>query len=85
MSPMELTDAEDALVEECIDEIDAAIEKLERFPERVLIKALAAHLVALTRTLADSGRMTQHEVVELSAAVVAELTPGDPDALEPAP
>jgi hypothetical protein len=79
MSPLELSDADDALVEECIDELDAAIEKLDRFSETVLLRALAAHVGGLLRALADSGKMTQEAVAQFSASVAAELTQGDGD------
>ncbi len=77
MPPLQLSDADHALLEECIDELDAAVEKLERFPEEVLLQTLAAHFVGLTRALADSGRMTQDEVAEFSAVLATELTRRD--------
>jgi len=74
---MQLTD--DALLEECLDELDVAFEKLERFPEEVLLEALAAHLIGLTHVLVERGRLTQDDVTEFSQVLVSELTQSVPE------
>jgi hypothetical protein len=77
MPPPEPSAGDDALLEQCIDELDGAIEKLWRFPEIVVLYALRAHLASLARVLTERGLLTQEEVAEFSASLVSELTQSD--------
>jgi hypothetical protein len=58
---MSIADSE-ALLEECLDELGAAIEKLERFPDAVLAHALRAHLQGLLHVLEERGEITENEI-----------------------
>ena len=50
------------LLEECIDELDAAVARLERFPVVVLAFALRVHLAALLQALKVSGQIGDREL-----------------------
>lgn len=67
---------DDALLEECIDELDAAIEPLARFPLIVLACSLRAHLAGLLRAMAEGSRLESPQIEEflreLSADVLGE-------------
>ena len=58
--------AADALLEECLDELDAAIQKLERFPQAVLAFALRAQLEGLLQVLCERGEITPAELEEFA-------------------
>ncbi len=60
---MALADS-DALLEECLDELSAAVDKLERFPGAVLALALRAHLQGLLQVLEERGETTESEIEE---------------------
>jgi len=70
------------MLEECIDELDAAIEKLGRFPLEVILCALRAHLVSLMHALAERGRLSPEEWARFSAALAPDSEPIDP-AIDP--
>jgi hypothetical protein len=76
MSTLELSDSDDAWLEECIDELDATVEGLERYPEKVLLHALAAHVVGLAQALAETGSLS---LAEFREALLAELTEREPE------
>jgi hypothetical protein len=65
--------AVDAPLEECIDELDVAIENLKRFPQAVLAFAMRVHLAALLRAMADAGELGQPEIREFLTGLEAEL------------
>ena len=57
------------MLEESIDELDEAVEKLERFPEAVLAYALRVHLAGLLHVLLECGQCTPSEVKEFIAGL----------------
>lgn len=69
---------EQALLEECIDELDATVARLERFPAVVLAFGLRAHLAALLHALKVSGQIGDRELHEfLSRLRVAAQDPDE--------
>jgi hypothetical protein len=48
-------------IEECIDEIDAAIGRLERFPPAVMALALRTHLGGLLRAMVEGQVCTREQ------------------------
>lgn len=63
------SDTDEALLEECIDELDAAVEKLERFPAFVLAVAMRAHLSALLNALRVNGQIGERELCDFVSGV----------------
>lgn len=49
-------------IEECIDQIDDFIDRLERYPPPVLAFALRAHLGGLLRAMVDQQVCTREQV-----------------------
>jgi hypothetical protein len=49
----------DAMIEECVDELDELIDSLQRFPETVLAFALRVHLGSLLRVLLENDLCTR--------------------------
>lgn len=49
----ERADRSAGTMEECIDEIDAFMDRLERYPPPLLAFALRAHLAALLQTIVE--------------------------------
>jgi hypothetical protein len=64
---------DDALLEECIDELDAAVQKLERFPSMVIAHALRAHLAGLLSAMAEAGLQESSQLAEFLAGLEAEV------------
>ena len=71
MSDVQSCDDE-ALLEECIDELDAAFNTLERFPMFVIAFAVRAHLISLLRALTISGQIGDRELREFLAGLQSE-------------
>ncbi|HXR90086.1 MAG TPA: hypothetical protein VN750_07365 [Steroidobacteraceae bacterium] len=67
-------EADEGLLEECIDELDALIERLDRFPAFVLALALRVHLNALLNAMKVDDQIGDREL----RAFVAGVHP-DPD------
>src|ERR1700689_5467960 len=61
-----------AALEQCVDEIDDAIETLERYPESVIAMALRIHLGALLRAMVDDQLCSLQEVREFLATLEQE-------------
>jgi hypothetical protein len=78
MSEQNRTDAHEML-EECIDELDKAIEGLQRFPPEVLAFALRAHLAALLRSLTEAGQLGAQPLADFLAGLEAEVLQTEPD------
>ena len=68
---------EQILVEECIDELDAAVERLDRFPAVVLAFAMRAHLAGLLHALRISGQIGNRELQEFLSRLRAETENAD--------
>jgi hypothetical protein len=49
-------------IEQCVDEIDEYIERLDRYPPPVLAFALRAHLAGLLRAMVDSHVCSREQV-----------------------
>lgn len=74
------SEQEQTLLEECIDELDATVARLERFPAVVLAFGMRAHLAALLHALKVSGQIGDQELHEfLSRLRVEALDPGEED------
>jgi hypothetical protein len=71
MSGSDRADA-DEMLEACIDELDAAIEGLQRFPPEVLAYALRAHLAALLHSLTRAGLLGPQPLGEFLGCLEAE-------------
>ena len=54
-------DYEHGTIEECIDEIDQFIERLDRFPPPVLAFALRSHLSGLLRAMVEGQVCTREQ------------------------
>jgi hypothetical protein len=65
--------ADGELLEECIDELDVAINELHRFPEPVLAFALRAHLIALLRSMLEAGQLGGEELTEFLTTLETEI------------
>lgn len=72
MSEQNRTAAQERL-EECIDELDAAIERLQRFPQEVLAFALRAHLAALLCSMIEAGHLGGAPLADFLADFLAGL------------
>lgn len=55
---------EEAMLEECLDELDTVILRLTRFPATVVAVALRMHLEVLLQTLLEARLCTSGEVRE---------------------
>ncbi len=73
MSEWRLEQQEESWLEACIDELDAAIAALDRFPETMLAFALRAHLAALLDTLASRGEIGEVELRSFLDGLVSEF------------
>ncbi len=69
------SEQDQTLLEECIDELDAAIESLERFPAVVLAFALRVHLAALLNALGVSGQIGDQALEEFLSRLRDAATP----------
>jgi hypothetical protein len=68
MSAME-SEADETSLEECIDELDAAVERLDRFPAFVLALAMRAHLSTLLHAMRVSGQIGDRELRDFVSGV----------------
>jgi len=68
---------DDGLLEECIDELDALVDRLDRFPAFVLALALRVHLNALLSAMKVSDQIGDREL----RAFVAGVHPDADDSL----
>jgi hypothetical protein len=75
--PVMGSEREDEMLEECMDELDAALDKLDRFPPLVIAFALRAHLLALLSALRANGQIGDEQVRELLRAGAAEQPDDD--------
>lgn len=64
MSLIEDSD-DDALVEECIEELDELVMSLDRFPPTAVAVAMSTYLEGLLGALVDERQCTAEEVREL--------------------
>jgi len=64
MSLVEQSD-DDALVEECIEELDELVMSLDRFPAAAVAIALSTYLEGLLGALLDERQCTAEEIREL--------------------
>jgi len=62
-------EADEGLLEECIDELDALIERLDRFPAFALALALRVHLNALLNAMKISDQIGDRELRAFVAGV----------------
>jgi len=69
MMPEPGSETEEALLEECVDELDAAVERLERFPVFVLALAMRVHLAALLNAMRVSGQIGERELRDFVSGV----------------
>lgn len=60
---------DELLLEECIDELDEAVARLDRFPVFVLALAMRVHLSALLDAMRVSGQITERELCDFVSAV----------------
>ena len=60
---------EEALLEECVEELDAAVERLDRFPVFVLALAMRVHLAALLDAMRVSGQIGEQELRDFVSGV----------------
>lgn len=63
------SETDETLLEECIDELDMAVARLERFPAFVLAFALRAHLAALLNAMQVSGQIGDRELSDFVSNV----------------
>jgi hypothetical protein len=64
MSLIEESD-DDAIVEECIEELDELVMSLDRYPPAAVAVALGTHLEGLLGALLDERQCTADEIREL--------------------
>jgi hypothetical protein len=64
--------ADETLLEQCLDELDAAVEKLGRFPVFVLALAMRAHLAALLNAMRVGGQIGEQELRDFISGVHPE-------------
>jgi hypothetical protein len=64
MSPTDESD-DDAVVEECIEELDELVMALDRYPPSAVAVAIATYLEGLFGALLDERQCTADEVREL--------------------
>lgn len=73
--------SDDALTEECIEELDELVMSLDRYPPSVVAVALGTHLEGLLGALLDQRQCTADEVRELlreiESGVIDSGRPGD--------
>lgn len=78
MSLIEESD-DDAIVEECIEELDELVMSLDRYPPAAVAVALSTHLEGLLGALLDDRQCTADEIRELlreiESGVLEEQTP----------
>lgn len=80
MSLIEESD-DDAVVEECIEELDELVMSLDRFPPAAVAVAMGTYLEGLLGALIDERQCTAEEVRELlreieSGVIAPEPPPG---------
>ena len=66
------SEMDEALLEECIDELDEAIDRLDRFPVFVLALAMRVHLSALLHAMRVSGQIGDRELRDFVSGVHPE-------------
>jgi hypothetical protein len=64
MSPSDESD-EDAVVEECIEELDELVTSLDRYPPTAVAVAIGTYLEGLLGALLDERQCTAEEVRQL--------------------
>ncbi len=72
----------DAVVEECIQELDELVMSLDRYPPAAVAVALGTYLEGLLGALLDERQCTPKEIRELLREIesgVLEEKPGPPD------
>jgi predicted transcriptional regulator len=70
MSPTDEKD-DDALVEECIEELDELVMALDRYPPAAVAVAIATYLEGLLGALLDERQCTADEVRDLLQEIEA--------------
>ena len=71
------SETDETLLEECIDEVDAAVERLGRFPVFVLALAMRVHLATLLNAMRVGGQIGEQALRDFVTGV-------HPEADEPA-
>jgi hypothetical protein len=85
-APMFLIDesADDAMVEECIEELDELVMSLDRYPPAAVAVAIGTYLEGLLGALLDEGQCTADEVRELLREIESGvIDSGGPDDEKP--
>lgn len=78
MSPIDESD-DDAVVEECIEELDELVMALDRYPPTAVAVAIGTYLEGLLGALLDERQCTGDEVRELLREIESGvLRPSDP-------
>ena len=65
MSQIEESDDDDAMVEECIEELDELVMSLDRYPPAAVAVAIGTYLEGLLGALLDERQCTADEVRQL--------------------
>lgn len=79
MSPLDESDDDDALVEECIEKLDELVMTLDRYPPAAVAIALGTYLEGLLGALLDERQCTPDEVRGLLRDIeLGVLQPQDP-------
>jgi len=72
MSIQDQTHTEQA-IEECLDEINALVATLDRYPPTIIAVALSVHLQSLLRALLECDLCTRQQVRELVEDLESEV------------
>lgn len=73
MSQTEESDDDDAIVEECIEELEELVMALDRYPPAAVAVAIATYLEGLLGALVDERQCTADEVRELLREIESEI------------
>lgn len=79
MSLIEESD-DDAIVEECIEELDELVMSLDRYPPAAVAVALGTHLEGLLGALLDERQCTAEEIRELLREIESGVLEAQPPA-----
>lgn len=79
MSLIEESD-DDAVVEECIEELDELVMSLDRFPPAAVAVAMGTYLEGLLGALLDERQCTAEEVRELLREIESGVIAPEPPA-----
>jgi hypothetical protein len=71
---------DDAVVEECIEELDELLMSLDRYPPAAVAVAVGAYLEGLLGALLDAGQCTAEEARELLREIESGVLQPQPPA-----